>query len=249
MSDDWSIKKKILLDLVITPMTMIPGMVGVTCLMGGWAIGSSVVSFTGLLGVLVAAGAAGWNFIFNLNEAVERSDRNAQTRKLMEEQSKLDALDKKLVKNKDPRDQSYLRSLRTIHSGFVEDIREGKLSKFVTSKMIQEVNNMFDNYVGLLEYSYEIWERSRTMDGAVKDRIIQQREEILAEVEENVAAFGETVTRLRALSFNDTKTDTTDTQKTLERQLQAAERAQEKMKELSSSDDVKRFAEFSQEAH
>ena len=246
LMSEMGLKQKIILDLFVTPMTLLPAMAGGTLGLFGWAIGSGPLMFVGFMGLLFAGGAGLCRFIFSLEEVTERAAKSRQTKALMAKEAELDALDQKLVRNKDPRDQTYLRGLRTVYGGFVQDLHDDKLSKYVTSKMVSEVNEMFKRHVGLLGYSYEIWDRSRTMDGSLKDTVLEQREEILTEVEKNVEEFVETVTRLRALSFKDGKTEVSATQSQLAKQLEVAERTQEMMKELNS-DDSKRFAEFSQE--
>jgi len=242
-----SIKQKILLDLLITPGTVLPGLAGLTLLMGGWAVGAPTASFVGVIGCLIAAGVGLWRGVFHLNEITDSASKAYQTKELLQEEAELDALDRKLVRNKDPRDQSHLRNLRTVYQGFVEDLNDDKLSSYITSSMIDEVQQMFQKYVGLLEYSFEIWERSRGMDGDLKKTVLGQREDILNQIENNIHEFSDVVTRLRALSFKDGKSEVLETQGRLARSLEIAERTQEQMEKLRSGDNMDRFAEFTQE--
>lgn len=218
-------------------------MTGTTLIMFGWVIGSATMMGLGLLGNLFAFGAGMFRYVFRLNEITESASKQLQTTKLLEQKQKLDQLDRKLVKTKDKRDEVYLRDLRAVYDGFVEDALAGKVSMFLNSSIIGEVDAVFSNTVGLLDYSYDIWKTAQSMKGSTKETVLQQREQILNQVEGNVQTFSETVNRIRALRLNDGVDYRSDIQHQLSIQLRAAERTQEQMKRLRD-DDLNRFDEF-----
>jgi len=179
MNDNLTIKQKILLELFVTPSTMIPSLAGITMMLGGWSFDSSTIMFLGFLGLLSSCGIGVWRLIFNLNDIANDFAEKTNNKESLMEEAALDALDKKLTKNKDPRDQKYLRKLRKVYNHFEEDFKNDKLGKYVTEKTAQDIGNMFKNYVSLLEQSVIIWEHSRTMDGKIKKKYLNEEKKFL----------------------------------------------------------------------
>jgi len=242
------IKSKVMTDLFIAPITVIPGLTGATSFALGFAIGSSTLMFLGLCGVLVAMGGAAWRFMFNMNEVAEQAAKYLEAQKMLQEQARLDDLDEKLTKDRDPRDQNYLRDLRTIYGNFTKDVNEDNIGVYVTSKMIADINAIFDQCIALLEYSYELWESSRELSDSTKAEVLRNREEILSNVEKSVISFTETINGIRALKLQDKKEEATDMQRRLATQLKVAENTQREMRNLNTQSHLSEFMNFQPEA-
>lgn len=119
------LKKQILLDLFITPATVVPFLVGGTLLILSSILGGSS-AFFGFVGILLSVGSVLTNMVFNLDKISRDALSRMHKFEKRKREAELDALDANLVKNKDPRDQTALRNLRTLYNSFCDDLHQKK---------------------------------------------------------------------------------------------------------------------------
>lgn len=229
-----SIRKRAILDLFVTPWTLGSTTIGITLLLLSWALGGgAVMTFLGFLGVLIGVGWAGTNFALNLESVVQNAAKSIELETREAVKKRLDDLDTNLCKDRDPRDQTYLRDMRELFDAFVADYDAGNFKEFCTSETVGQIKELFNAVVKKLEAAYKIWESSRNLRGPAKDLAQADRDKIIEDVGKAVEHMGEVISGIRSLT---TKAETGDLDRlrdNLDRQLNAARRTQERMEGLN----------------
>lgn len=239
------LRKRILLDLLVTPGTVIPTVLGVSLLLLAEFLGG-MAAFLGFCGVLCGFGAVLTNLVFNMEKISKKALKEWQEAQAKQRERSLDELDAKLVKDRDPRDQTALRNLRTIYKSFVDDLNSGKLASSVSAAMMTQIDEIFNACVSQLERQYEIWETSMKVYGDLREKLQRQRDEIIAEVEKSVTNLADVVSEVRALKINTKKGELEKLQQRLTTQLDAAKATEQFVAGLDK-DDMSRFDEYRQQ--
>lgn len=236
------LRKRILLDLFVTPGTVIPATIGLSLLMMSGILGG-LAAFIGFCGLLISFGSLLTNLVFNMDKISKKAMREWRDRLAKEKDAALDELDRKLVRTRDPRDQTALRNLRTIYDSFSNDLKAGKISTGVSSGMLTQIDEIFDACVKQLERQYEIWEVTQKVSGNLKVKLNSQREEVLAEVEKSVENLADVIAEVRALKLKAQSGELEHLQTRLNSQLAAAKATADFMAGLDASD-MSRFSEY-----
>ena len=227
------LRNQILLDLFVTPATVVPFLLGGTLLMLSAMLGG-YSAFFGFVGILLSLGALLTNWVFNLGtisrEAVSRLHKLEKKKR----DSELDALDRKLVTNKDPRDQTALRNLRTLYNSFCEDLLNKKISSSVPSNMLELIEEIFAECVHNLSRSYDIWKTSKSLQGEIRKTLLEQRESLIEDVENSVLTLAETISEVRALKLKTEAGEMNRLREKLLSQLQVAKATEENVAALNA---------------
>jgi len=241
MSKD--LRKQILLDLFITPATVIPFLIGGTLLMLSAILGG-YSAFLGFVGILLSFGALLTNWVFNLGKISRNAVKRLHQQEKQQREAELDALDAKLVTNKDPRDQTALRNLRALYNSFCDDLHDGKVTRNVPPKLLQLIEEIFGECVTNLSRAWDIWNTSRSLQGDLKEKLLEQRENLIVEVESSVHILAETINEVRALKL---KTDAGEMERLRQKlvsQLQVAKATEESVASLDAELNSKSYDEY-----
>jgi hypothetical protein len=239
-----SIKQKIFLNLFVTTSVLLPFFIGFNFLGIGWAISSVNFMFLGLISLLISIGSLANRTIFKLEEISKTTYQEIYNEKLKEQKIRLSTLNKKLQKTRNEKDENLLKQLRTVYEGFSEDVRENKMSQFLSTSTANEVDLIFENCIQKLEHSYEIYQTSKDLIGKSKQESEEQRNLILSQVEKDIEHFVDMISRIRALRLKTSLDDSEEIKRRLSIQLRAAERTQVEMERVKNPDDLTRFKEF-----
>jgi hypothetical protein len=236
------LRKKVLLDLCITPGTVLPMIAGVSLLMLSSILGAGW-GFFGLLCCLVGLGFLVTNYMFNLDSIHARALEQVLAQKKAERNAALDILDGKLSSDRDPRDQDTLRNLRSLYDCFMDDVKEGKISKSVPQSMYKQIEDIFNGCVAQLERQHEIWRTSRKVTGDLRDGLMKQKDAILDEVEKSVQSLADVINEVRALGLKAHTGELSKLQERLGSQLAAAKATDQFVADLDKTD-LSRFSEY-----
>ena len=223
------VRKKIFLDLVAAPSTLLPLVGGLTLLLGGWALDAgAAVGFAGVVGVLAGLGMAATRLIFGLEKITERAYEYVHDQEWKKQEKALDKLDHKLVRDRDARTQSALREVRHLYTSLVEDVRSGKITRN-THDILQKVESLFRACVAQLEESYRLWDTARRLSGNGRERMLQQREAVVEEVTRSVEHLGHTIGQLRGVTAKTDEQDLDRMTAELDEAIDVARRTEERL--------------------
>ena len=155
------VRKKVILDLVSSPMTLFPMTVGGSCLLGAWAMGTGgLLAFAGAAGILIGLGSLASRFILGIDKITSNIFKYESEEKYRQKEEKLNKLDEKLCNDGDRRTQGLLRELRSLNSSFQEDIKYGTITVNL-NEILDKVQLLFDGCIDQLELSLKMRGRNR----------------------------------------------------------------------------------------
>ena len=230
-----SLRKRIFIELLITPATVAPIMFGGSLLLlcevlGGYA------AFLGLVGLLVGFGSFLTNMVFHMDSISKRLLKQDAEQLVRQREKELDDLDKRLSKTDGKDDENALRNLRTLYKTFSADAAGRKLSEHIPSEMLRLIDAIFTTCVAKLERSHEIYKLEATMTGSLKKDLKSQRETIINDVELLVADLAKTINEVRVLKFKSEGNELKQLQRRLSSQLEVAKATEEGMSQILNSD-------------
>lgn len=230
------IKKRIITDACVSASTVIPVGMGFTMMVGTWAglLGLGL-GFGGFLFVLAGMGIGLTNLTTNYEKYAEQAakDQREEARRLRNE--KLDELDKRLVRDRDPRDQTALRSLREMYDDLLHDFYAGDLPKAVSEGMMKQVQDIFDASIRSLEHAADLWETACTLKGRAKDEMLVERDRVVTKVASGVEDFSTAVAAIRGLGLKNKDEDLDRLNGDLARNLRVAYRVEEELHNIDTS--------------
>lgn len=197
-------RKKYLLGLAAHPLTVVPFVTGVTALLAAWSLSLDVgvAVFAALACLLGASGT----FLTRLVMGDERLSRRViaemQAEAAREHAARLDALDRALVEDGDPRTENCLRDLRALEKAFRElPAGGGAANTRDAFDIASGVEELFSRSVLSLEKTLELWRIARDMisdDG--RRPVLAQRESIVDDVRKSIAQLGEVLVGVERLT-------------------------------------------------
>jgi len=226
------VKKKVLLDVFASPWTVLPAAGGLSAWMMSWAMdGSMLLNLAGLAGVLAGLGMLATRLIFGLEQITEDAYSFVNEKQRQAQETALDALDKKLRGDKDPRTQDLLRQLRHLYASFQTDAKQGKITG-TTHPILAKVDRLFRAAVKHLEQSYELWKTARRMRGDTRKSVGQERDEMIQEVAETVEHLSRTINQFHAFKSKEADTELVKLREELDETMRVARRAEERVAAL-----------------
>ena len=208
MLDEKTLRKRVFLRLLGSPITVIPFMLGMTAMTASWALDwkPGVGLFAGLAGILAAAGA----FVTRLLLSSDHVTREVATTLEREEQDvrqrSLDELDHRLsTADEDPRPETALRDLRALVKAFEENSADDY--RFNAGSVIDihsRVGQLFDHCVESLRQTERLWQTAQQLNTPpARKPILQQREKIIADVQASIKQLSDTLVALQTLGAGD----------------------------------------------
>jgi hypothetical protein len=226
------LKKKIILESLVSKTSISAWVIGSTFLFGGWAVGSALTAFGGFSVVSVGFAWSLTNLTMRYDSIKSRVMAQIKKDILYERNKKLDELDRKLCSDKDPRDQNALRELRTIYQEFDEFADAGRIPDHIKDSMSVRVNELFESCVKNLQTCYDLWDTSRSLQGKSRQKLLSNREAILLDVISCVENFTNVVTSLMTATCKNGELDGVANK--LDEELAACLRVEQQLRDLES---------------
>ncbi len=229
------VKRKVYLDLFASPYSLLPFAGGLTSLMAGWAVGGEqTLMIAGVAGVLAGIGVTASRLIWGIEGLTEKAYEYQVDKQQKDQEQRLDELDDKLTKDRDPRTQTCLRELRLLYGNLKEAADKGKISG-ASYEVLEGVGKVFDECVKQLEHSHSLWETARKMQGPARTDMMQQRGELIQDVVMTVVDVGQMVESHFKETSKKNQSELGKVRRELNESIEAARRAEERTAELERS--------------
>lgn len=225
------LRKKIILDLCVTPGTTIPMALGASLLLLSVVFGGTL-AFIGFLCCLAGFGALVTNFIFRLGPVSQQAAKEWQKQQQKKRDRELDDLDTKLTRTRETKDETALRNLRALYTSFCKDYETGKLARSIPPQMLQVIDEIFESCVHQLSRTVELYEQAKQVQGNLKTELKKDRSDLLKEVEKLVESLAHAINDVRALKVQATKSELQNLQRKLASQRSVARATEERVMEL-----------------
>ena len=234
------VKKKVLLDLFASPLTVLPVAMGLSAWMLSWAVDGSVwLNVGGLAGVLGGLGLLATRLIFGLDKITENAFEYLHEQQREEQEQHLDRLQSRLRRDNDPRTQTYLRTLRDLYDGMQEDVANGKLTR-QAGIVLGQVDKLFQAAVKHLEHSYHLWKTAKRLSGAARQNLNDEREQVIQEVRETVEHLSRTIEQFHSFRVKENEAELAKLREELDETMNVARRAEARVAAL---DDERTYSE------
>ncbi|MEM7473935.1 MAG: hypothetical protein AAF483_03025 [Planctomycetota bacterium] len=228
------VKRKVISELFFAPSVVLPLVGGVSAGILSWASAGNVY----LTGAAVAGilGGVGWmltRMVFNVEDITERALAVEAKKNRDQEEAQLDELARKLRTDRDHRTQDYLTLLRSLREEF-EEAAEKPGGRYRAAKMSQQITQVLSAAAEQLEQSYKLWDLSQNLVGDARDKILDNREQVLTEVQETVDRLSAAAKQIKTVIASDNQVDLASMREELEATMIIAKRTEERMKELEN---------------
>jgi len=211
MLDEKKVKKKVLLRVFGSPVSVLPFMLGVTSMTATWALNwnPAIGLFAGVAGILGACGAAVTRLLLS-GEKITQQVATELTREEQEaKQRALDELDGHLTSSdKDPRPETALRDLRALLKAFEEAEAGSSEMHFRSMIDIQFMaSRMFDQCVQSLDQTLRLWHTAQKLNSpAARQPLLDQREKIIADVQASLKQLSGALVALQTMGSGSSST-------------------------------------------
>ena len=231
------VNRKILLDLFTSPMTLIPVVGGLTCLILAFGIGSTVLAAGGFMAALVGAGIFTTKLVFGLNKITEKAYQEVMSERTQAQETNLDNLDSNLRQDKDPRPEQCLRELRAMKKIVGESARNTLIANIK-----DEFDRMFEICVKQIAQTDELWRASKELNGKAKQSIKDEREKIVIEIQQATQQLAESMQQIKSVGSKQNDAELADARKEFEQRIAVAKKVDERLANLTNKDyDIKEF--------
>jgi len=211
MLDERTLKRKVLLRTLGSPLTILPFMIGITTMTAAWAFGwqGGLAWFAGLAGLLGSGGAFITKLLLSGDQLASRIASELRTEEQQAQQTALDDLDRRLtISDQDPRPETALRDLRELLKVFKSTTPEETRVNITSIFDIQSMaSQLFHQCVRSLEQTDKLWHTAQKLNSTdARTPILQQREELIADVQTSIKHLSDTLVKLQTLSTGDAST-------------------------------------------
>ncbi len=212
MLDEKTLRKRVFLRLLGSPITVVPFLLGMTTSIATWALNwkPGIGLFAGLAGGLTALGA----FLTRLLVRGDQVARQVVTELEQEErelrQRSLDDLDRRLsAADQDPRPETALRDLRALVNAFEENATDDtRVNAGAVIDIHSRVGQLFDHCVESLRHTERLWQTAQKLNApAARKPILHQRETIIEDVQASIKQLSATLAALQTLGTGDDSQD------------------------------------------
>lgn len=218
------VKKKVLLDLFVSPWTVVPIVGGLSAFLLSWGLdGNTALNLIGLGGVLAGMGIQASRLIFGIEELTEKAHGYLTAQERLERDQRLDQLAVRLGQDEDPRSEECLRRLRKLYASLEEFPPTGSTAELFREK----VDKLFHAAVRQLEKSLELWEKARRLPGKTGRPLLAERTSAIDEVVLTVNHLARTVEQFHAFQLKDSDHELAKLREELDRTIEVARRADE----------------------
>jgi len=227
------IKRKVYLDIFASPGTLLPVAAGLTALIGSWAVdGNAILNFAGVAGLLTGLGVLATRLILGLDQITQRAYEHVVDRQRRQQEDSLERLHTRLLTDEDPRTQTCLQELRHVYGRLQEQVAQGRVNAAAYS-VIEGVDQIFQTTVAQLEHSVELWETAKTMRGSARQKVLQQRDDIVREICLTVDHVGQTMQRFEEMTTHKNRSELARLREELDQSIQVARQVERRTDELT----------------
>lgn len=228
------LKKKVLLDLFVSPWTIVPIVGGLSAWLISWGIdGNTTLNLLGLVGVLTGAGIQASRLIFGLEELTQKAYGYLTEQQRRERDAKLDELSRNLEQDEDPRSEECLMKLRTLYASLESETNP----RGTAFAFRQQVDALFHAAVRQLERSLELWQKANRLPHGAGRPLLIERQKAVDEVVETVEHLARTVEQYHSFRLKDDDHELSKLRQELDRTMEVARRAEEVMDSIDAPPD------------
>ena len=252
MSEEKNIAKRVVADIISSPMVVLPFMVGTAAFASLFALGLKGSAFLGAMlvgvgGVLGSGGMFLTKMILGRDERVKKIVEESRDKAKKDKLKQLDHFHHRLTMDGDSRTEDSMQDLRSLRQAF------GQLDKIapdLNRAMIDEIRKrseeLFQQCVSSLEKSLQLW---KTADSLASEKarkpILEQREKLVSEVIGTVEHMSQTLAAVQGITNkSDGDARLQQLRGELDQSLEVAKRVEQRVDSLLNKGSLKKINNF-----
>ena len=232
-----SVRKRILLDLFASPVSVIPIIGGATVIIGSWALGlSSFVGFVGFSSVLAGFGLMASRLVFGLDKIAQNAKNMLTHDVAAQEERRMRELASRLgrVASAEYYPVNILTNLRKLYANFKKSVDEGKLSGSSKAIMVEKIDELYAACIQKLETVCDISESGHGLPSAAEKKCRSEYNKILQDVNITFEMMGTTIQDCYISRYNAGSEDLSAKREEMVRLMNVAKKTDEEMKNFGS---------------
>lgn len=233
--------KKVILNVSVTPWTIIPFVGGLSLLFLSEILGTRAV-FGGLIFCLFGITSLITNILLNLNQIYTKVNLELQEEEMKNHEKELSILLNNLQSDNDSSDEKILSSVWKMYKNFKKDLLSGNV-KVNDESLLNQIDQVYFSIIKHLRQQYEILKISNSLSGKHKKSMIAKREALMKSIDESFIFLSEAISEIRTLGFS-TDGELTQLQQRLKSQLDTAKATEDRLAEVIGGSIEDRFKEY-----
>ena len=207
MSEEKNIAKRVIADVVSSPMVIFPFMVGTAAFASLFALGLKGSAFlgamlVGLSGVLGSGGMFLTKMILGRDERVKKIVEESRDKAKKDKLKRLDHFHHRLTLDGDSRTEDSMQDLRSLRQAFSQlDKIAPDLNRAMIDEIQKRAEELFQQCVRSLEKSLQLWKTADSLASELAQKpIMEQREKLVGEVIGTVEHMSRTLAAVQGIT-------------------------------------------------
>lgn len=207
VSDEKNISKRVMRDILGSPLVILPFMVGSTAfaslfalgLKGTAAVGALLVGLGGMLG---SAGMFFTKMILGKEDRVKKIFEDQRKKEKKAKRKKLDHFHHRLTMDGDSRTEDAMQDLRSLRDAFRQlNVIAPNLNQAMIDEIQQRAKELFEQCLSSLEKSLQLWKTADSLASEIaKKPILEQREKLVSDVVSTVEHMSQTLAAVQGIT-------------------------------------------------
>ena len=207
MSEEKNIAKRVIADVISSPMVIFPFMVGTAAFASLFALGLKGSAFlgamlVGLSGVLGSGGMFLTKMILGRDERVKKIIEESRDKAKKDKLKRLDHFHHRLTLDGDSRTEDSMQDLRSLRQAFRQlDKIAPDLNRAMIDEIQKRAEELFQQCVRSLEKSLQLWKTADSLSSELAQKpIMEQREKLVGEVVGTVEHMSRTLAAVQGIT-------------------------------------------------
>ena len=233
-----NLKRKVAIEILSDWLVLGPLAVGLTLIIGTWALGFAASgALTAVGGLLALVSGAIWatKFFGGSKPVEERVIAKIKAEVARAEAQKLDALDARLQIDGDPRTNNALRDLRRL----MQALRSIDLSESLIAAdgVVVGIEELYADSIASLERTLDLTQTINGLSSAeARETLISQRDQIISGINQSIAEIGSLVGDLQVLSTSGDNGTQEELRARVSEQMQTVRKVHDQMQRWQAGD-------------
>lgn len=199
--------KRVMADIVSSPLVLIPFMVGSMAFVSLFALGlkgSAAVGavLIGLVGTLASAGTFLTKFILGRDDRIRKLVEASRSKAKRDKRKALDHFHHRLTVDGDERTETAMQDLRSLRQAFRQlDKIAPDLNRVMIEDIQQRSEELFQQCVSSLEKTLQLWKTAESLASTTARKpILEQREKLVGDVVQTVEHMSRTLASVQGIT-------------------------------------------------
>ena len=207
MSDNKNMAKRVMADIVSSPLVLMPFMVGSAAFASLFALGLTGTSkvgavLIGLAGTLASAGTFLTKFILGRDDRIRKLVEASRSKAKLDKRKALDHFHHRLSMDGDERTETAMQDLRSLRQAVRQlDKIAPDLNRAMIEDIQQRSEELFQQCVSSLEKTLQLWKTAESLASeTARKPILEQREKLVDDVVQTVEHMSRTLASVQGIT-------------------------------------------------